>query len=145
MPAEPKSRSSARTIAVPPFLMDIVSAHLARRGRPGPDELVFVSARGGPLRASHFRSRVWPAALKAAQLEGLTFHGLRHVATSLMVEAGEHPRVIQHRLGHSNFALSMEVYAHVGEPADRAAAAHLEARFDRAPAEDRAGSAGRQS
>lgn len=57
----------------------------------------------------------------------LTFHGLRHVAASLMVEQGEHPRVIQARLGHATSRLSMERYAHVPEAADRQVAAHLDA------------------
>jgi hypothetical protein len=37
--------------------------------------------------------------------------------------------VIQHRLGHSTARLSLELYAHVSEVADREAAAHLDALF----------------
>lgn len=37
--------------------------------------------------------------------------------------------MIQHRLGHATARLSMELYAHVPEAADRAAAQHLDARF----------------
>jgi integrase len=47
-----------------------------------------------------------------------------------MVGSGEHPRVIQHRLGHSTARLSLELYAHVSEDADRTAAAHLEDLFN---------------
>lgn len=50
-----------------------------------------------------------------------------------MVGGGEHPRVIQHRLGHATTRLSLELYAHVSEAADRAAAAHLEALFSPQP------------
>lgn len=46
-----------------------------------------------------------------------------------MVEAGEHPRVIQHRLGHSTARMSMELYAHVPEAAERDVANHLDIRF----------------
>jgi len=63
---------------------------------------------------------------KAGLDPDLTFHGLRHVAASLMVELGEHPRVIQARLGHATARLSMELYAHVPEAADRDVATHLE-------------------
>lgn len=127
--ADAKSRAGRRTLAVPAFLADLLAEHLARRGDPGPEELVFVAPRGGPLRATNFRTRVWAPAVAAAGLEGLTFHGLRHVATSLMVDVGEHPRVIQHRIGHATARMSLERYAHVSEAADRAAAAHLEAMF----------------
>ena len=75
------------------------------------------------------RTMFKPAVARAGLPESLTFHGLRHVATSFMVEAGEHPRVIEHRLGHSTARLSMELYAHVPEAADRDVASHLEARF----------------
>jgi hypothetical protein len=34
-------------------------------------------------------------------------------AASFLVDGGEHPRVIQHRLGHATARLSMELYAHV--------------------------------
>jgi integrase len=130
-PGNPKSKAGNRTIAVPPFVMDQLAQHLARRGLSAAhaDALVFVSPGGGLLRASNFRNRVWGPAIRAAGLDGLTFHGLRHVATSLMVETGEHPRVVQHRLGHSTASLSMELYAHVSDDADRAAARRLEELF----------------
>jgi site-specific recombinase XerD len=74
-------------------------------------------------------SHVSPASAAAGLPYDLTFHGLRHVVTSFIVEAGEHPRVIQHRLGHATARLSMELYAHVPEAADRTAAQHLDAAF----------------
>ena len=37
--------------------------------------------------------------------------------------------MIQHRLGHATARLSLELYAHVSQPADQAAAAHLEELF----------------
>lgn len=72
-------------------------------------------AKGGTLRRS-FAARVFnPAVARAGLPDELTFHGLRHVAASFLVDAGEHPRVIQHRLGHATARLSMELYAHVPE------------------------------
>lgn len=112
--------------------MAMLAEHLAATGRPGPDDLVFTAPAGGPLRAANFRLRVWGPAVEAAGLGDLTFHGLRHAAASFMVGAGEHPRVIQHRLGHSTARLSLELYAHVSEAADRDAAAHLDTLFTEA-------------
>ncbi|MGH9083208.1 MAG: tyrosine-type recombinase/integrase [Acidimicrobiales bacterium] len=99
--APTKSRASRRTLSAPPFLIDELARHLAlHRPGAGPDDLIFVGARGGPLRRS-FEARFFKPAVERAGLDpALTFHGLRHVATSLMVEMGEHPRVIQARLGH---------------------------------------------
>ncbi|MFN2503901.1 MAG: tyrosine-type recombinase/integrase [Acidimicrobiales bacterium] len=90
---------------------------------------MFTGPAGGTLRRS-FAARVFnPAVARAGLPDELTFHGLRHVATSFMVEDSVHPRVIQHRLGHATARLSMELYAHVPEATDRDLATHLDARF----------------
>ena len=125
-----KSKSSARTLTLPAFLVDELAQHLAvYRPGAGADDLVFTGPAGGTLRRS-FAARVFnPAVRRAALPEELTFHGLRHVATTFLVEAGEHPRVIQHRLGHATARLSMELYAHVPEATDRNVASNLDARF----------------
>ena len=56
----------------------------------------------------------------------MTFHGLRHVAITTMVELGVHPRVMQGRAGHATSKLTMELYAHIPESADRQAAESLD-------------------
>ena len=99
--------------------------------RPGADrhDLVFTGPEGGTLRRS-FAARVFnPAVARAGLPDEPTFQELRHVAASFLVDAGEHPRVIQHRLGHATSRLSMELYAHVPEMTDREVASHLDARF----------------
>jgi integrase len=128
--AETKSRSSRRTLSIPTFLIAELAKHLAgNRAGANPEDLVFTGPEGGPLRR-YFTERVFNPAVERAGLDpGLTFHGLRHVAASLMVEQGEHPRVIQGRLGHATARLSMELYAHVPEAADRDVANHLDSRW----------------
>jgi integrase len=79
--ADVKTAASRRTLALPPFLVELLAAHLAARGRPGPEELVFVAPEGGPLRRTLFRTRVFDPAKRAAGLDdSVTFHGLRHSA-----------------------------------------------------------------
>lgn len=125
-----KSRSSLRTLSVPGFLLEELANHIAtQRNRQEVQELLFTGRHGAPLRRN-FTARIFIPAVTAAGLDqAVTFHGLRHVATSLMVEAGEHPRVIQQRLGHATARLSMELYAHVPEASDRQVAKNLDARF----------------
>jgi len=137
--ASTKSERSGRTLGLPAFLVDELARHLSvhRRGASQGD-LAFTGPAGGTLRRS-FAARVFnPAVARAGLPEDLTFHGLRHVATSFMVEADEHPRVIQHRLGHATARLSMELYAHVPEAADRDVASHLDARFSAGTGRDEA-------
>lgn len=127
--AETKSRSSRRTISIPQFVLDEVKAHLDREGRREADVLVFVGPKGSPLRRTFAARTFAPAVERAGLPAALTFHGLRHVATTFMVEAGEHPRVIQHRLGHATARLSMELYAHVPTASDRSVAIRLDEHF----------------
>lgn len=139
--SEAKTSSSLRTLAVPPFLIDVLAQHLAtHRGedRDDPEALVFVGPQGGVLRR-RFAERIFaPAVLKAGLDPSVTFHGLRHSAITAMVEAGVHPRVMQGRAGHATSKLTMELYAHVPESADRQAAQALENHYrpgNRTPSE----------
>jgi integrase len=100
MRAEVKSPASRRTLAVPPFLVAMLSEHLKARGLSGadPDALVFVAPQGGPVHGANFRRRVWTPAIKRAGLDGLTFHGLRHTSVGLMIEVGAHIEAIKQRV-----------------------------------------------
>jgi len=128
--AATKTEAGRRTFALPVFLVDELAAHLAEY-RPGaaPDDLVFLGPKGGILRRS-FEARIFRPAVAAADLPStLTFHGLRHVATTLMIANNEHPKVIQHRLGHADPAMSLGVYGHVPDGLDHAAAERLDRLF----------------
>lgn len=126
-----KSDASRRSMAVPPTLLADIAHHIAiHRADATADELLFVGARGAVLRR-HFLARVLkPAAaevgLPVGPRAGLDFHGLRHIATSLMVTTGEHPKVMQSRLGHATPNLTLGLYAHVPDEVDRAAARRIE-------------------
>jgi integrase len=128
--AATKSASSRRTLTVPRFLLDVLEAHIAEfRPGAGPDALIFTGSNGATLRRSFTARKLRPAVARAGLPEALNFHGLRHVASSLLVANGEHPRVVQQRLGHADPVLSMGLYAHTTDEADRRAADHLDAAF----------------
>ncbi|MCA1708858.1 MAG: site-specific integrase [Actinobacteria bacterium] len=121
-----KTPAGRRTIHLPPFLVAMLAEHLARRGSPSGDELVFVAPRGGQLRMTNFHRREWLPATRKAGLQGFTFHGLRHSTVALMVEMGHHPLVIQKRLGHSSSQTTMDVYGHVLAALDESITADFE-------------------
>ncbi len=108
-----------------------LAEHLRGRGltAKNADTWVFAAPGGGPLRYSLFRSRVWVPAVRQADLDGLTFHGLRHTAATSWVAAGVDLRTAQHRLGHATPRLVLELYAHATTEADRAAAELMGARL----------------
>ncbi len=124
-----KTLSSRRTISVPTRILDELSAHLARTGRTGPEDLVFQAPRGGPVRATQFRNRVYDPALRRAGLEGLSFHRLRHSAGHILRELGVPLEVIQKRLGHSSIRTTADIYGSLPERVDRPVAEKLDKMF----------------
>jgi integrase len=131
-PGEAKTSGSLRTLAAPAFLIDELACHIKEHRSDAIDDrlaLVFVGPKGGVLRR-RFSERTFKPALAEAGLDpSLTFHGLRHVAMSMLVEENVHPRVMQGRAGHASSKLTMELYAHVTDSADRDAANALDNRF----------------
>jgi integrase len=83
-------------------------------------DLVVERGDGSPVDLQHFCKR-FRRALRAAGLEELTFHQLRHGYASLMLASGVDLKVISGLLGHSSIAITAETYAHVAEKVDRAA------------------------
>lgn len=120
-----KTRASRRTISAPPFVVEMLAAHLAATGRTEPGDLVFQRTDGGPLRATNFRTRVWAPAVSTAKLDGLTFHGLRHTAVGFLIALGVNAPVIQKRMGHASIRTTIDVYGHLLPSADEAVADQL--------------------
>ena len=48
-----------------------------------------------------------------AGLPRIRCHDLRHTWATLALSAGEHPKVVQERLGHANVSITLDVYSHV--------------------------------
>lgn len=121
----PKSHRT-RVVAVPAFLADRLADRLAEVNGDG---LVFTAARGGPLRGSNWRRRVWAPAVAAAGLDpGLRPHTLRHTAASLMIASGASIKALQGQLGHASASMSLDLYGHLYPDDLDALAAALDAR-----------------
>jgi integrase len=54
------------------------------------------------------------------------FHALRHTHASTLIKAGVDVLTISRRLGHSKAAMTLDVYGHLIEGADAAAAKAIE-------------------
>jgi integrase len=128
---EPKTSSSRRTIALPPFVVTALREHRRRQleerlaaAAPTDEGLVFVSPAGRPLSAGWLTHR-WRKLSRGIGLD-VTFHGLRAAQASLLVAMGVHPKVVSDRLGHATVAMTMNVYAGVTRASDVEAAAKLE-------------------
>lgn len=113
----PKTGAGRRAVAIPATLADLLAEQLARPivVQSG---LIFPSARGQPMRRSHFARRIWAPAIKTLGLDGLRFHDLRHTAVALAISQGAHPKALQERMGHSSVTVTLDRYGHLYEGLD---------------------------
>jgi integrase len=86
----PKTRAGYRRVGLPRIVVEALADLLARPGSA--NDLVFVGPQGGTLRLATFRHRIWRPATRAAGLDGLRIHDLRHTAVALWIAAGPIPR-----------------------------------------------------
>ena len=133
----PKTAESARTITLPPFLVEMLRRHQDSHEQ----RFVFVTPSGEPHRNSNFgRRALRPAvdgtlrrARATVQLPpvkpGLTFHGLRHGHKTWMI-GDANPEVAQsRRLGHKLPDKIQEVYSHVEDIVEKRLLAALHKRW----------------
>lgn len=101
----PKSRASARQVAIPAFLRPVL---ISRVGGKQLDDLVFPAPGGGYPRNGNWRNRSgWRAAVMELGLTGVTPHDLRRTFGRLARSAGlicgpegDGPRVDHHHGAH---------------------------------------------
>lgn len=120
-----KTRASRRTVTLPRLVTDHLAQHLSAFGT-GPEGVVFTSPEGGMVRFGTWRQRYWYPAVAEAGLEPLRFHDLRHTHAALLIAQGEHPKVIQSRLGHTSISTTLDTYGHLMEGLDVGVADRLD-------------------
>lgn len=132
---EPKSARSRRQIALTQTAVAALRRHRAaqalerfRHGRVWHDlDLVFTSENGGPVDDTNLRTRHFYPLLARAGLPRLRLHDLRHTAATLMLGRGVHPKIASEMLGHSQIAVTLDLYSHVTPTMQRDAAATIDA------------------
>lgn len=114
----PKSHKR-RSVPVPAFMVPLLASQMEDRGA---EDLLFTNARGGFItrprlftaadKALDTKHASWfTRALRAAGVEQMTLHDLRHTAASLAVSAGANVKAVQRMLGHASAAMTLDVYA----------------------------------
>ncbi len=76
------------------------------------ERLVFATAAGTPVDHRN-DAREFKALCERAGIPPYRVHDLRHTAATLLIAQGQHARVVMEVLGHSQIAVSMNVYGHV--------------------------------
>jgi integrase len=152
---EPQTAKARRTIALPAILVGELRAlrHEQEENHRllGADYqdygLVFCQANGNPLHGHNItqgdlrralaleglrkelRANGMPEESLPKGLPRIRFHDLRHSHATLLLQQGEHPKVVSERLGHSGVGITLDTYSHVLPGLQEQATARLEARL----------------
>lgn len=79
-----------------------------------PEGWIFTAPQGGPVVCTHFMDGSWrPACAKAGIPKGTGPHALRHHYASLLIKHGESVKTVSERLGHTNAAMTLNIYTHL--------------------------------
>lgn len=115
-----KTKGSRRTIDLPDNLIAALKKEaILQEARKKWDkdkiyqdnDLVCCREDGIPIKPSSFGSYFVILAHRAGL--NISFHTLRHTHASLLLKAGEYPKVISERLGHSQIGITMDIYSHI--------------------------------
>ena len=132
---EPKTAKSRRTVKLAPTVVKSLRAHrskqAAERLRAGiryqDYDLVFATDTGQPLESRNLIKRHFKPVLKQAGLqETIRLYDLRHTCATLLLAAGEHPKIVSEMLGHASIQLTLDTYSHVLPDMQQGAVAKLE-------------------
>jgi integrase len=112
---EPKTKKSRRQIDLPQMAVQALIEHRKRMLKEGYAGAgwVFPSTNGEPIRRQSFNLWAHQPIHVTAKLRYIPFKNLRHSHATALLSSGEHPKVVQERLGHSRISTTMDVYSHV--------------------------------
>ena len=116
----PKTAESVRTIPVSKWVMDLITARL-----PEDDGFMF-RCKNGDIWSPRSFLKYYKRALQQANIRYLSPHCCRHTYATRLHAAGVDPKTIQTLMGHTDYALTANVYTHVKEEQLRKAVELLE-------------------
>lgn len=119
--SEPKTSNSRRSIPLSDEALNALKRHripqLENRLKLGADyqnlNLIFPSEVGSPIQHRNIVGRYFKPILKKAGLPDIRLYDLRHTMATLLLSAGENPKVVSERLGHASVTLTLDTYSHV--------------------------------
>jgi integrase len=123
-----------RTIALDSFTLAVLKEHRTRvemwaaQAAVALDQdgyvLTFDPSATAPMKPDSF-GQAFRRLCRAAGIEGVSLHTLRHFSASVLVASGWDVRTVAGRLGHSDATTTLRVYSHMVEGRDRDAADFL--------------------
>lgn len=129
----PKTSSGVRKIYVPQHLINVLKEYKQKylmnkiKYKEFADKNYVVSKPDGNPFSPQGISNSYLRFMRRHQdeIRYLKFHGLRHTYASILIEQGENPKTVQHNLGHADVSLTLQIYSHSYESAQKKAAETL--------------------
>jgi integrase len=121
---EPKSDAGRRTVPIIARLRDYLTEHQARTRKDG---LVFGTSAETPFTPSNVRRKanlVWSKV--KPPLEPIELQEARHTFASILIDADVNAKQIQRYMGHSSITVTYDIYGHLFERHEAAAAAKVD-------------------
>ena len=131
----PKTNSGVRKIYIPQRLVNILKKYHTQYllnkmkfGKEFIDSDYVLCKENGELYQPQGITNCYVRFLErhSDKIRYLKFHGLRHTYASILIEQGENPKTVQHNLGHSDVAFTLQIYSHTYESAQKNAAMKLD-------------------
>ncbi|GGR61563.1 tyrosine-type recombinase/integrase [Streptomyces roseolus] len=130
---DPKGRRRKQTLPLPAICVAPLRwqrlKQAAARERAGEKwtetGYVFTTRTGQPIEPRNLY-RSFTRVAKNAGLRVVRLHDARHGTATLLTAAGVPPRVVMEILGHSQIAVTMNVYTHVVQDTQREAVSHVD-------------------
>lgn len=130
--SEPKTNRSRRELDLAPVMVAELKALRTRQkverlkaGDQWSDTGMVFTTEFGTMVDPRNLLRVVQVAAKAAGLEGVRAHTLRHSAAMQMLEAGTHIKAVSDILGHSSISVTGDIYGHTSDDTAKAAISGL--------------------
>ena len=115
----PKSKASYRDIDIDLATIDMLKQYKLRQTKEawkiGKRESVVFSDFIHEYPSSSNLKRRLLTHFKRADVPNIGFHGFRHTHASLLLISGIPYKELQHRLGHSNLSMTMDIYSHLSK------------------------------
>lgn len=130
----PKSDSSTRIVDLPAGIIPVLKKHKSIQAKNRlklgagyhQGNYVYCQADGSPYSPGSL-SKKFNAFIKKHNLKKIRLHDLRHSHATLMLACGVPAKVASERLGHSNIAITLDLYSHVLDNMQKDAAQKIDA------------------
>ncbi|HUZ21711.1 MAG TPA: site-specific integrase [Acidimicrobiales bacterium] len=121
----PKTEAGRRVVALPGFVVEVLSGYLDAYVAPEPDAVLFTRPSGKPLRRADL-SNEWRAACDVVGLSGVRVHDLRHHAATLVARNRDVTlKELMAHIGHATPVAALR-YQHATAEREQAIATYLD-------------------